>query len=393
MNIVIIGASNSIIGEKGYLLALRSSYNVVNLSGGDIPIGFTISKLLQHKDVIARADWVILDHSISDRAIYHPRLGKAYLDQIDEAYQLATQINPNVISLAFPVLRDTAGDHDYLAALTRICQRHAVKLISFQGVVTDRRAYEDPLHVHCETSFLMGDFLAGHIATLAQSADKSRARPTPYHRVSGATLAPGSAVRRFESGLGTADYVQIDRPIEIVCEHMQSLVYIEYIVLRDEARYLACAINGRANFFGGLDITGDVIMAAPSKRFVLEPVSGDAPLTLTHSDRHSVPGPFAHMNLVSVLFRKEGHPVPEPTIDTHSAADIDFSQFTQALSMLGDSSWYQDTKHMSDTSAKLIADLNAKGLSQHKRYFGPTFDDGAKIRSARISRFLEFRKG
>lgn len=391
MNIAIIGASNSIIGEKGYLLALRRSHVVTNLSGGDIPIAFTISKLLQHEDKIAGADWVILDHSISDRAVYYPRLGQEYLDLIDEAYQLAAQINPNVISLVFPMLRDTDSDRNYLAALTGISQKHGVVMADFQGLVTDWRSFEDPLHVHCEASFLIGEFLEDVVPDLKRSSDRDSVSSTPYLSIAGAVAASDRPVHQFESSLSSADYIQIDSPIELAFEQMQRLTYIEYIVLRGEARYLACAINGAANFFGGLDITGDVIMAAPSKRFVLGPVDEDVPLTMTHSNKHSVPGPFAHMNLSSILFREERATFPEPTSDGRERAEIDFSPLLAALQVLGDSAWYDEVQSMSDAAATLIAELNGRGLAQHKRYFGPTFDGGAKIRNERIDRYLNFR--
>ncbi len=390
MKIIIIGASNSIIGEKGYIYPLRRSHVVTNLSGSDIPIAFTISKLLQHENEIAGADWVVLDHSISDRAVYYPRLGQKYLDQIDEAYRLTAQINPNVISLVFPMLRDTDSDRNYLAALIRISQKRGVTMADFQGLITDRRVFEDPLHVHCEASCLIGEFLENVIPDLERSLDGDDPNPTPYLRVPGAAAASG-AVHQFESSFSSADYIQIDSPIEFAFEQMQRLTYIEYIVLRGEARYLACAINGAANFFGGLDITGDVIMAAPSKRFVLEPVVADTPLTMTHSDKHSIPGPFAHMNLSSILFRQEGAILPEPTSDRRERKKIDFSPLLAALQALSDSAWFDEVQSMSDAAAKLIAELNGRGLAQHKRFFGPTFDGGARIRSERIDRYLNFR--
>lgn len=389
MNTVVIGASNSIIGEKGYVLALRGLHSVTNLSGADIPVLFTISKLLQAREVIANADWVILDHSISDRAVYFPRLGEEYMHHIDEVYQAVAMINRNILCLGFPMLRNTANDKMYIDGLAKICRKHGAVFVDFQGVISDPRCFEDPLHAHCEISYLIGEFLSEFIPNLERATNFSGDDPFPFHRLDASETSADAPVHRFSSRLAQATYVEINTPLEVSFEEIQRLVFIEYVVLRNEPRYLALTINGTSNFFGGLDISGEIIRQLPSKHLSLAPVTDDGALPMTHSTKATVAGPFAPMNLVSMVFRKEGVPFPELPPHPVKVRQIDFAPLHVAIAALQSSSWFDDVQHMSEASSQLIEALNSKGLKRHKEYFGPTFDSGAKIRSARIQRYLE----
>lgn len=102
MKIVILGTSNSIMGEKGYIKALRQRHEVINLSAGRVGLAFHFNRLLEHYQMIEVADLLIVDHYINDIKNFGARLGAQYIADIGTFYDMLRCLNTHVVNLLFP---------------------------------------------------------------------------------------------------------------------------------------------------------------------------------------------------------------------------------------------------------------------------------------------------
>lgn len=75
MKIVILGTSDSVMGQKGFVRALRQRHEVVNLSAGRVGVAFHLNRIIEHYEMIESADLLIIDHYINDVNGFGPHLG------------------------------------------------------------------------------------------------------------------------------------------------------------------------------------------------------------------------------------------------------------------------------------------------------------------------------
>ena len=100
--VAIIGTSNSIMGERGYVKALRNSFAVDNLSIGRTPIHRHIALLSRQRARLAAADLIILEHYVNDIVFY----AKAFHDmgRFDEYMAHAEKFYRGLAALSLPVV-------------------------------------------------------------------------------------------------------------------------------------------------------------------------------------------------------------------------------------------------------------------------------------------------
>lgn len=388
MKLVVIGASNSIIGEKGYIGALRKTHEVVNLSAGDVPIFFTLSKILTKQEDIAQADYIILDHSISDRLSYFPKLREDYTCEIQDIYRILTSINPNVISVIFPLKLISKPHEKYLQEMEAICRRQSVYFVNFQPIATDINFFEDVAHVHCEVSYLMGLCLGQFISGLRL---RHRTKPAMadhgYVVREARSVSPNQKVLRFKSSLAEAEYVVINSNTTLKFEQQHQAVYIEYVVLRDDPRWMALEINGGANYYGGLNITGDLISGSAAKTFLLSSIKDERELQLNFSRGPAISTRYCPMNLVRMILRKEDWKLEHTHLPAFERHDFDITTLAHNLERLKHYGWFEQMQDLSDQAAGIIHQFNQKGMVNHKRYFSDTVEKGNSVRKKRMEVF------
>ncbi|WP_371225804.1 hypothetical protein [Roseovarius sp. 2305UL8-3] len=388
MKIVVIGASNSIIGERGYIDALRETNEVTNLSAGDIPVFFVLSKILTRQHDIAQADYVILDHTISDRIAYFPKLREHYTRQIEDIYRVLMSINPNVICVVFPLNLPTTNNEKYLEELEDICLRHNVHFVNLQPIVAEPAFFEEIAHVHCEVSYLMGLSLSRFIAGLKpHQRIAAEALRHPYIICEARSVFPGKEVFRFKSSLAEADYVVIDDRMALEFEREHQALYIEYVVIRDDPKWLAMNVNGAAHYYGGLDITGDVMSGDASRSFVFSPVDDERELQLTYERGQAISSRYSPMNLVRLIFQRGDRTVSSPQVSSFEKMDFDLDTLLKPLDKLSQSGWFEKVQDISEQSSEIIQRFGQKGMVDHKRCFAEAVENGNKIRGKRMDLF------
>lgn len=390
LNIVVIGASNSILGNTGYIRVLRAQHQVTNLSGGDVPIYFMLTQVLENADLIRKADIVILDHTISDRAYYHHTLKDSYLSGLTEFYRLLMTLNPNVVCLIFPSRLERAGNDAYLSALTEICTDLGATMLNLQPELTDPRFFEDELHIHIEISMLLGLFLTQLFSKCSAPLPRPKDLRHPFTVVPAHALpqAPGD-IGQFTTSLAQVAYLPLTKPVEITLETLQTLLFVQYVVPPGQDKFTACAINGQAHFFGGLYVTGEVVLAEPSKTFHFAPVEGVHALSLPHL-RWQVRDTFHPMNFVKATFRQTDAPLvcaPPPARATPSR---DFSPLHRNLERLLQSDWFDAVQPLSDQATQVVDRFTSKPLEERPRFFAETYEEGKRLRRERSALFQRY---
>ena len=103
MKIVVLGTSNSVMGNKGFLQSLSISHEVIQLSSGRVPFYYHVLTLMKHLDVVMEADVVLLDHYVNDVNYYSRMMGDDYHQNLDEFYMSLSSLNVRILNVLFPI--------------------------------------------------------------------------------------------------------------------------------------------------------------------------------------------------------------------------------------------------------------------------------------------------
>ncbi|MDN2664389.1 hypothetical protein OW492_13515 [Psychromonas sp. 14N.309.X.WAT.B.A12] len=104
MKIIIVGTSNSVMGNKGFIESLRIDNEVIQLSSGRTPFLCTLKTIMLNQKLIESSDILIIDHYINDINFYVLEKGPDYIKMVKDFYIYLSSLNVNVLNLMFPIL-------------------------------------------------------------------------------------------------------------------------------------------------------------------------------------------------------------------------------------------------------------------------------------------------
>ncbi|MEZ9657986.1 hypothetical protein [Vibrio sp. 10N.261.52.F3] len=171
MKIIVLGTSNSVIGEKGYIAALRRDHVVINMSSGRVPYYSHIFKILKFKAIIESCDLLIIDHYVNDINLYNDALGEDYKGNIDYFYKLLSCLNVPVINLLFPLKHGV--DENYLEYIKHMSIENNISVIDLNRHAYEDWYFNDPIHLSHRVSYILGMELSSEFKRLG-SVEKSR---------------------------------------------------------------------------------------------------------------------------------------------------------------------------------------------------------------------------
>lgn len=105
MRIFIVGTSNSVIGNKGYVKYLREKHDVVNMSIGRVPFHYHMKVINECKKEIEDSDPLVIDHYVNDINLYLESVESFdYLKECSIFYEYLSFLNVRIINQPFAIL-------------------------------------------------------------------------------------------------------------------------------------------------------------------------------------------------------------------------------------------------------------------------------------------------
>jgi len=166
MKIVILGTSNSVMGQKGFVRALRQRHEVVNLSAGRVGVAFHLNRIIEHYEMIESADLLIIDHYINDVNGFGPHLGDQYISDLNVLFDCLRCMNTHVINLLFPFIAKEHMDLGFYDVAVEGMRARNLSFVDLNEIGFKRQHFLDEIHLTTGASYLMGMTIAREIARL-----------------------------------------------------------------------------------------------------------------------------------------------------------------------------------------------------------------------------------
>ncbi|MHC6648229.1 hypothetical protein ACYTPF_16775 [Alteromonas sp. HB246098] len=307
MKIVVVGTSNSVIGNKGFIQSLRLQHEVIQLSCGRVPFFYHLKTLIKNRELVENCDLLILDHYINDVNVYRGILSDEYQHLCEEFYKFLSTLNVNIVNVFFPVigLRDYKFNSFYDTVL-ELCHLNSISVIDLNELNFSKGHFKDKIHLSHRTSYFFGIILGGVLASHEYRLKRNRpsggqCKNNPFSIVNIPEVVGNST--EFKNDLIHIEYAEIKKEFCVKCDVRNKLLAIGYFGLKGAEGSPGCVINkkhkialsGYGYFFEALDFDsyGDV---------VISPFFSDSDCLDTLMKRGKVDGPFTYLYLVDLLF-------------------------------------------------------------------------------------------
>ena len=251
--IVIVGTSNSVMGEKGFVRSLSIEHDVVNLSSGRVPFYCHIKTIELNKELIEGCDLLIIDHYINDLNFYTRKFGEQYNRECEYFYQLLSTINTNIINLLFPIknLIDKSA-LNYYRRVKQLTKKYNISIVDLNEYDFKAYHYDNPVHISHKISYILG-------LSLSKLADKfqgskpcgGRLISSPFkvfNAKSLAKFAPDSEIKTFSNSLLEIDYLKVNRQFSIPNLTGMALKSIGYLTPKGMDSQSGVIVNNKQEF-------------------------------------------------------------------------------------------------------------------------------------------------
>lgn len=262
MKIFVLGTSNSVIGEKGYIKSLRLEHDVVNLSSGRVSCLSHISKIIKHRKEIEESDLLIVDHYINDVQVYKEALGEDYFLMVKTFYKILSSLNVNVLNVLFPFR--SGKDDAYIKVIENLSLQSRLLFLNLNLYNFKYWHFNDQIHLNKEVSYILGIELSKYL-----TLNKLGGKPSGGEILesSFSLYTPPKSLypeHEFKNSLVDVSYSVIDKQLVINSSETTRLVSIGYLnitretaITINESNYI---LNGIGYFHEAiLDVhTGDI---------------------------------------------------------------------------------------------------------------------------------------
>ncbi|NUH65083.1 hypothetical protein HTT03_07200 [Sulfitobacter sp. S0837] len=245
MKIVILGTSNSVMGEKGFVRALRQRHEVVNLSAGRVGVAFHLNRIIEHYEMIESADLLIIDHYINDVNGFGPHLGDQYISDLNVLFDCLRCMNTHVINLLFPFITKENMDLKFYDVVVEGMRVRDLSFVDLNEIGFKRQHFLDEIHLTTGASYLMGIILAREVARL-ENAPKpigGAIHDNPFKRYSISELIPGTPCLNHQNRLMSFDYLPLTGDLDLPFHHEESLYGVGYFTPKDHEGHQGISIG------------------------------------------------------------------------------------------------------------------------------------------------------
>lgn len=296
MKITVIGTSNCVIGQRGFLQALSHEHDIQNLSSGRTTFYKHIKTIIEHRAAIEDSDLLIIDHSVNDVNFYAQAFGDSYATRCEEFYDFLSTLNTRVLSLLFP-MKDTQSkpkDKARYNAIKAISLSRGISCLDLNEQPFQAHHFRDRMHLTTDVSYLVGLSLRN-----ALKAGQPSAKPhgggmknCPFHLVSAKSLVEASALKTFKNNLLQLDYFELTESLRIAAPPDHALLAIGYLHRPKKKSASGLRINGNDRglaYVSGyflepvdIDTRGDILIeplaaSLPSCSSLMRPTDIHAP--------------------------------------------------------------------------------------------------------------------
>ena len=206
--IYVIGISNSVIGIKGYIAALRKEHDVVNRSCGRNPFLFHIAHILQNREVIEKCDLLIIDHYGNDANYYGGIPSFNYDERLEDLYFLLSTLNVDVINILFPRIKVNYKEIKG-KVISKSC-KYGISYIDLDEAGISRRHYIDSFHINRSASYIFGMHLSRFVSSISHAPPSGgRLDSFPARLVLARDLFAPSEIKAFSNSMCNIEFAPL----------------------------------------------------------------------------------------------------------------------------------------------------------------------------------------
>lgn len=307
--IVIVGTSNSVMGEKGFIRSLSIEHDVINLSAGRVPFYCHIKTIELNKELIESCDLLIIDHYINDLNFYTRKFGEQYNRECEYFYQLLSTLNTNIINLLFPVknlINKLASS--YYRRVKQLTKKYNLSLVDLNEYDFKPYHYDNPVHISHKISYILG-------LSLSKIADKFQgSKPRGGRLISSpfkvfdakslAKFAPHSEIKTFSNSLLEVDYLKVHRQFSIPDLTGMALKSIGYLTPKGMNSQSGVIVNDKHRFSL---LTGGYFHESFDREIIIKDELTFAPMQGSYDDvpslmqRAKISGNFNFLFIADIL--------------------------------------------------------------------------------------------
>lgn len=308
MKIVVLGTSNSVVGNKGYLQSLRLDHEVIQLSSGRVPFYYHIKEILDKREIFESADLVILDHYVNDVNFYAEKNLKDYQKHLEQFYLLLSSLNTRVLNVLFPIWKLAEGvGLEILKNTIELSGKYKIQYLNLNDVEFRYYHFLNDVHLNHNSSYALGLILKKYIDELCLT-DKpvgGHVESYPFYTVSPEDFSSGNQIGHFSNSLLSQKYVDIQSPIQVDAENTSRLISIGYLRPKDQRMSSGVLINGVAYGMGEFGYFHECVDHDCYGDVKIEPVFGECSPIKNLMGRGISKGEFGYCYITDLLFYDE----------------------------------------------------------------------------------------
>jgi len=249
MKIAVVGTSNSIVGEKGFLKYLRQcGHEVLQLSTGRSPIVSSIKTILQNLEEIEKCDFLLIDHYVNDLNFYKNKIGETYDYYCEKFYLLLSSLNTRVINILFPIIDlKKRKDFAHYLGVIELSSKNNITVVDLNKINFKPDHYIDPIHLSTNTSYIFGVLLEKELNLCLQQIDKPTGggiEQFPFEWIDFNNFSSKvNQVNSFKNSIMEFSYISLDSEIEVKISDNSRLISIGYFLPKGAVGESGVVIN------------------------------------------------------------------------------------------------------------------------------------------------------
>lgn len=364
MKIVVVGTSNSVMGNKGYIEALRQEHEVIQLSLGRVPFFYHIKAITENKGLIESSDLLIVDHYVNDIAVYYEEFGQPYTSYLREFYKFLSTINTHILNLLFPI-RDLKkrGSYEFYELVLTLSKEHSLSILDLNQLEFSSHHFQDKIHLTHDVSFLLGVVLCDELPKFLLSSKPSGGvcNQTPFEIVMSSSIDSKNELKTYKNSLVEVQYLDLKYGIDI---HKDAeLVSIGYLKPKEKQGLSGVKINGQQYAMVDSGYYHEAINCPLIGSVAIEPLIGKALTVPNLKGKDRSHGDFEYCYLTELMFHNKNLPIRIKAAN-RELIELNVTRLVYILNRLSESS--QLTKNVAKPTQKTIKYLMELAISNEK---------------------------
>lgn len=301
-HIHILGTSNSVLGNRGYVKALRLHHTVTNRSCGRNSLTYHIGQILENKTDIENADVLIIDHYGNDANFYRGVFGDDYAHFLDLFYKLLSTLNVHIINLMFP--RQEHKYPDVRELVLAAAAKNNISTLDLSDLEFRPDHFADSVHINTQASYMLGLFMSLSIKNiLGQKPHGGNLSQYPMRVIRGNKLDADLPVYSFSNSVSSFDYVALEKERPLPISPTEHAISVGYFREPDQKLMQGFVIDGQphavVSIHGGF--YQEIISIHNGGRRTIGPILGSHEGIKVFSRNGMVTGEFATPCLVNII--------------------------------------------------------------------------------------------